>query len=287
VGLVSGIPWTAAEGGSRLPQVIYGTAWKKERTSGLVAQALEFGFRGIDTACQPKHYDEARVGEAIADALARGVLRREELYLQTKFTSLGGQDPQRIPYDPRAPLAEQVAQSFATSLRNLRTTWIDALVLHSPMPTRAETSDVWRAMEALHASGQVKRLGISNCYGLAELRWLCETHAVAPSVVQNRFYADTGYDREIRAYCRERGILYQSFWTLSANPRLLAHAALRAVAERHRATPAQVLFRWLTQEGCVPLTGTSSAQHMQESLAIFDFVLDDGERARIGALLVR
>jgi diketogulonate reductase-like aldo/keto reductase len=282
---MSALGWTTAPSGVRVPQVLYGTAWKKERTTELVAQALALGFRGIDTACQPKHYDEARVGAAIADACARGALRREELYLQTKFTPLDGQDPRRIPFDPRASLAEQVAQSFARSLENLRTTYLDALILHSPLATRAQTSEVWRALQALCDGQRVRQLGISNCYDLRELRWLCEAHELAPSVVQNRFYAETGYDGELRAYCRERGILYQSFWTLSANPQVLAHATLQAIAARHAATPAQILFRWLTLEGCVPLTGTQSAQHMRESLAIFGIELAADERARIAALL--
>lgn len=275
----------ACPSGGHMPQLIYGTAWKKERTNALVAEALALGFRGIDTACQPKHYDEARVGEAIAESCSRGTLRREEIYLQTKFTSLDGQDPRRIPYDSQAPLAEQVAQSFARSLQNLRTSYLDALILHSPMSTRAETSEVWHAMQTLCDGKRVLKLGISNCYDLRELRWLCEAHEIPPSILQNRFYAETGYDRELRTYCKERGILYQSFWTLSANPRVLAHATLRSIAARYNATPAQILFRWLTQEGCVPLTGTQSTQHMRESLAIFEIDLSAAERAQIDALL--
>src|SRR5688500_7826400 len=95
--------------GGRMPRIIYGTAWKKERTGELVTKALQAGFRGIDTACQPKHYDEAGVGEGIVAGLGNGVVRAD-LYLQTKFTSLDGQDPKRIPYDPKAPLAAQVVQ---------------------------------------------------------------------------------------------------------------------------------------------------------------------------------
>jgi diketogulonate reductase-like aldo/keto reductase len=83
--------------GIHLPDLIYGTAWKKERTVALVEQALTLGFRGIDTAGQPKHYDEAGVGLGLAQAMKAG-LHREDIYVQTKFTPLDGQDPQRIPY---------------------------------------------------------------------------------------------------------------------------------------------------------------------------------------------
>ncbi|WP_054763328.1 hypothetical protein [Methylomonas koyamae] len=88
--------------GVRMPGILYGTAWKQERTAALVEQAVAAGFRGIDTACQPKHYDEAGVGRGIAAACANSGVARAELYLQTKFTPLNGHDPQRIPYDPRA-----------------------------------------------------------------------------------------------------------------------------------------------------------------------------------------
>jgi len=263
-----------------MPRIVYGTAWKGEETDRWVRTALERGFRGIDTACQPKHYHEPGVGAGIAASLGRG-LSREDIYLQTKFTSLSGQDPERVPYDPAAPAAEQVAQSFAASQRNLRTPVIDCLVLHGP--TRDPT--VWPAMEALVDAGAVRQLGISNCYALATLRALYEHARVKPVVVQNRFHAETGYDRSIRAYCRKHGMVYQSFWTLTANPNVLTHRTVRAIAARHERTPAQVLFRYLTQIDVVPLTGTRSEPHMREDLAIFEFELDARECREMEQLL--
>lgn len=270
--------------GVRSPRILYGTAWKKERTAALVAQALELGFRGIDTACQPKHYDEAGVGAGIAEALSRG-LHREDLYLQTKFTPVDGQDPARIPYDSAAPLAEQVAQSFEVSLRNLRTTYLDCLVLHSPLADFTQTLQVWRAMERLHESGGVRQLGISNCYSLKYFERLYREASVRPAVLQNRFYAQTGYDRELRQFCRSEQVIYQSFWTLTANPHLLRHERMIKLAVEYARTPAQILFRYLTQQDVIPLTGTTSAQHMREDLAIFDFELSREAQDAITALL--
>jgi diketogulonate reductase-like aldo/keto reductase len=270
--------------GVRLPPLLYGTAWKKDDTARLVQLALGQGFRGIDTACQPKHYNEAGVGEGIAAAVAAGV-RRDELYVQTKFTPLSGQDPARVPYDAHAPLAQQVAQSFAASQRNLRLERIDALVLHSPLIDLRQTLVVWRAMEALLEDGKVRQLGISNCYRLDFLRRLFDESRIKPAIVQNRFYADSDYDVGIRAFCRERNIVYQSFWTLTANPHLLTSAPIRAAARRYQRTPAQVLFRWLALQGVVPLTGTRDPAHMREDLAIFDFALDDAECGAIAELL--
>jgi Aldo/keto reductases, related to diketogulonate reductase len=269
--------------GVRSPRIIYGTAWKKARTEGLIRKAIQLGFRGIDTACQPKHYDEAGVGAGTAACLKAG-LSRADLYLQTKFTPLSGHDPKRIPYDPTAGLAEQVAQSFQSSLRNLRTSYLDCLVLHSPMASAAQTRGVWQAMEEIFNAGSAKQLGISNCYSLEELEDLYHWARVKPAVVQNRFYAETNYDREIRAFCKQHRIIYQSFWTLTANARVLAHNKLKVLASKYGRTPAQVLFRYLTQEDIVPLTGTKSETHMREDLEIFDFELTDNERAALTTL---
>lgn len=260
--------------GVRMPRLLYGTAWKGQRTAMLVASALQAGFRGFDTAAQPKHYDEAGVGAGLA-AVARPA--REALYLQTKFTPPTGQDRERLPYALTAPLATQIEQSLASSLRNLCTTYLDALVLHSPLESRARTLLAWRAMEQLVGSGGVRQLGISNCYALAEFDALYRAATIKPAVLQNRFYARTRHDRELRAYCHAHNVVYQSFWTLTANPDALASSTLRILAERHGRTPAQILFRYLTHIDVVPLTGTQSTVHMREDLAIFDFDLEPRE----------
>lgn len=266
--------------GVRIPRIIYGTAWKKTETERLVQLAIRSGFRGIDTACQPKHYHEAGVGAGVAASLNAG-LSRGDLYLQTKFTQVSGQDPRQIPYDPTASLPEQVAQSFAASLRNLQTDYLDCLILHSPLPTAQRTLAAWRALESLVDTGRVRQLGVSNCYTLADLAHLWRYSRIKPAVVQNRFHAETGYDREIRAFCSRQQIVYQSFWTLTANPHVLAHAAIAALAAAHRRTPPQILFRYLTQIGVVPLTGTRSQTHMREDLSVFEFELNAAERRTV------
>jgi diketogulonate reductase-like aldo/keto reductase len=277
-------PFILSNNDVRVPRIIYGTAWKKSATAGLVSLAVQNGFRGIDTACQPKHYDEAGVGAGIAAGLGDGPTRTD-LYLQTKFTSLSGQDPDRVPYDPKALLTDQVAQSISVSLQNLQTDYLDCVLLHSPMPTMAQTLSVWRALESLVKSKVIRQIGISNCYDLKDLTTLYEAARFKPAVVQNRFYADTHYDKEIRAYCDQQQIIYQSFWTLSANPHLLAGKTITALCSTYKRTPVQILFRYLTQIGIVPLTGTKSELHMREDRAIFDFELSSEERRAIHELL--
>src|SRR3982751_6210652 len=93
----------------RLPRFLYGTAWKEDRTQALVELALQQGFRGFDTANQRRHYHEAAVGQAIATAVQSGLLSRDELFVQSKFTFQRGQDL-RLPYDPKAAIPVQVEQ---------------------------------------------------------------------------------------------------------------------------------------------------------------------------------
>jgi len=270
--------------GVQMPRIIYGTAWKKDSTAALVEQAISLGFRGIDTACQPKHYNEAGVGDGVTACQQLGI-DRSELYLQSKFTPLTGQDPTQVPYDAKASLAEQVTQSFQTSLKNLQTTYLDCLILHSPLANQRQTEEVWQAMEQIFHSGGARQLGISNCYDLQQFKLLYRNAKVKPAVIQNRFYAETQYDRTLRDFCQQQRIIYQSFWTLTANPKVLAHATLQSLATKYQRSSAHVFFRYLNQINIIPLTGTTSKIHMKEDLAIIDFELTAEEYKAVGNLL--
>ncbi len=267
--------------GVRVPSFVYGTAWKEAQTERLTRLALEAGFRGIDTANQRRHYHEAAVGAAIAAAFTSGLVRRDELFLQTKFTSVGGQD-HRLPYDPAADLATQVRQSFASSLEHLRVETIDSYVLHGParrFGLAASDLEIWQAMEALHAAGKTRFLGVSNV-GLDQLEALCARATTPPTFVQNRCFAQTAWDREVRAFCRERSIVYQGFSLLTANMAELRHPVFARMVGRVGKTPAQVVFRFALQVGMQPLTGTTDPAHMREDLQSYDFELS-GEDVRV------
>jgi diketogulonate reductase-like aldo/keto reductase len=260
--------------GVRVPSFVYGTAWKEGETERLTRLALEAGFRGVDTANQRRHYHEAGVGAAVAAAIASGRVRRDELFLQTKFTSAAGQD-HRLPYDPAADLATQVRQSFASSLEHLHVETLDSYVLHGPARRFGLTAgdlEIWRAMETLHAAGKTRFLGVSNV-GLDQLEALCAAATVPPTFVQNRCFAQTGWDREVRAFCRERSMIYQGFSLLTANLAELRQPAFGRLVARMGRTPAQVVFRFALQVGMQPLTGTTDPAHMREDLQSYDFDL--------------
>jgi diketogulonate reductase-like aldo/keto reductase len=274
--------------GIRVPRILYGTAWKEQRTQSLTQLALQQGFRGIDTANQRRHYDEAAVGRAISASASSGLVVRDELFLQTKFTFRQGQDD-RLPYEPQAPIPRQVEQSFASSLEHLRTDAIDSYVLHGPtqrVGLAAPDWEAWRAMEALHESGRARMLGVSNVT-LEQLQQLCGEARVRPRFVQNRCYAVRGWDRAIREFCAANNLVYQGFSLLTANRDVIAHAEMNRIAKRYDRTVSQIVFRFALDVGMMILTGTTDADHMRADLDLFDFSLEREDVERIEGLAVR
>jgi len=252
----------------QIPTLLYGTAWKEEHTAALVELALRAGFRAIDTANQRRHYFEAGVGEALIAAYREGSVTRSDLFLQTKFTYRPGQD-QRLPYDASASLSVQVAQSMASSLEHLHTDYVDSYVLHGPASNYGWSdadAEVWDAMKSEREAGRARVLGVSNI-SLRHLEQMIAFHREAPAFVQNRCFARLGWDREVREFCREQGIAYQGFSLLTANVEVVQSGAIAEVAHALNATPAQIIFAFARAVGILPLTGTSSSEHMQQDLA--------------------
>jgi diketogulonate reductase-like aldo/keto reductase len=251
-----------------IPDFLYGTAWKEDRTAALVELALRTGFRAIDTANQRRHYFEEGVGRGLAAAYRAGVVARNDLFLQTKFTYQRGQD-HRLPYDPAASLSVQVAQSMASSLDHLATDYVDSYVLHGPASNYDWTdadAEVWDAMRKERGAGRTRLLGVSNV-SLEHLQQMEASRAELPAFVQNRCYARLGWDRDVRQFCREHQITYQGFSLLTANQEVLNHPLIAGIAATAGATPTQIIFRFADSMGILPLTGTSSAEHMKQDLA--------------------
>ena len=264
-----------------VPSFMYGTAWKKDATGQLVELAVVSGFRAIDTANQLIHYQEALVGDAL-QALEKKGIKRDTLFLQTKFTPVDGQGG-HTPYDASADLTTQVRQSFDSSLNHLGTDYIDSYVLHAPYSRRGlgeADREVWAAMEALYRSGKTKMIGVSNI-AAGQLLQLCEQANVRPMMVQNRCYAVLGWDREVREICRAQDIIYQGFSLLTANTEFLVDPAILTIAKRLGTGPAQIIFRFAMQIGMLPLTGTTSERHMKEDLRAEELVLTSEEVQRI------
>lgn len=257
-----------------IPDFLYGTAWKQDRTATLTELALHAGFRAVDTANQRRHYNEAGVGEGLRTAYRAGIATRADLFLQTKFTYPRGQD-HRMPYNPAASVTVQVAQSLASSLEHLATDHVDSYMLHGPSSSYDWTdtdAEVWDAMRKERDAGRTRLLGVSNV-SLSHLQQMEAAHAELPVFVQNRCFARLGWDREVRLFCHQRKIIYQGFSLLTANPEVLQHPPLIALAAQLNATPAQVVFSFARAVGVLPLAGTSSSEHMKQDLASLKLTL--------------
>jgi diketogulonate reductase-like aldo/keto reductase len=269
-----------------LPPFLYGTAWKEERTAELTELALRSGFRGIDTANQRRHYFEAAVGEGLASAISAGVVTRDDVFIQTKYTYQAGQD-HRLPYDPAAPLSRQVEQSLESSLEHLGTDRVDSFVLHGPVSGRGWTRDdreVWLSMAGQRHQGRARSVGLSNV-SLLHLVQMMDIHRDdPPRFVQNRCFARLGWDRDVRAFCRDHDVVYQGFSLLTANPEVMGSRLVASLAGRYRRTPAAIVFAFARSVGMLPLTGTSDEGHMRQDLAALDLTLDPDEVAQIESL---
>ena len=257
-----------------VPDFLYGTAWKEDRTTTLTELALHTGFRAIDTANQRRHYFEEAVGRGLATAYRAALVTRDDVFLQTKFTYQRGQD-HRLPYDPAATLAVQVAQSMASSLDHLATDYVDSYVLHGPSSNFEWTRDdaeVWEAMRKERDAGRARLLGVSNV-SLQHLQQMAKERAELPSFVQNRCYARLGWDRAVRQFCRENRITYQGFSLLTANQEVFRHPLIASLSTSTNATPAQIIFSFARSLGILPLTGTTDSEHMKQDLASRDLTL--------------
>ncbi|KAJ7647013.1 NADP-dependent oxidoreductase domain-containing protein, partial [Roridomyces roridus] len=251
---------------------------KENRTAALVVEAVLKGFRAIDTACQPKHYREDLVGDALLTLQKQGI-NREDLFLQTKYTPIGGQTTSKpLPYDPATSITTQVNASFKTSLSQLHTNYLDSYIIHSPLPTLEETLEAWAALGALQDAGHIRKIGVSNTYDVRVLQALAAVRPI--QVVQNRWHEKNRWDREVCRYCKDQGIEYQSFWTLSGSPSLLAVPELVSIAAASECTPEQVLFKLALMNGVTPLSGTTDKIHMEESVAVptLELVDTSGQR---------
>ncbi|WED43462.1 aldo/keto reductase family protein [Legionella cardiaca] len=264
-----------------IPAFLYGTAWKEEASQALTLTALNAGFTGIDTANQRKHYFEEGVGLGIQQFLATRDKTRKDLFLQTKFTYAHGQD-HRKPYNDKDPLPKQVARSFASSLSHLQTDYLDSYILHGPYFVEGigqEDEEAWGAMEDLFQSKKVRFLGISNVNRL-QLEALYHRAKIKPTFVQNRCFAVRRWDKEIRDFCKEHGLIYQGFSLLTANYQYLMTSFMQKLATKYSKTIPQIVFRFALQQGMLPLTGTTNPQHMADDLNI-NFELSTAELKQI------
>ncbi|KAI1308850.1 putative aldo-keto reductase [Xylaria venustula] len=262
--------------GQEIPLLIYGTAWKEESTAELTATALRSGFKGVDTANHPTGYDERRAGEGIALALASGI-KREDLFVQTKFSPTFTHHPAKIPYDESQGIEAQIKESIEQTFSNLKLDYVDALILHAPYPNDEDTKAAWKVLES-YVPEKVRQLGVSNTT-LAQLQTLYEAATIKPVIVQNRFYRETGYDFQLRAFCKDHGIVYQAFWMVKNNPDVLESAIIASVAQTFGVEKELAFYLMVLCLGDLQvLDGTTKTERMIADLKAITDILGNDEK---------
>ncbi|KAI8945581.1 Aldo/keto reductase [Xylaria longipes] len=246
-----GIVLTKLSSGRIHPYLIYGTAFKKNRTQELTEKALERGFEGVDSANFPTSYEESQVGEAIQKALRLGV-KREDILVQTKFAPAWAHEEGKVPYNVDQPLEAQVRQSVEQSFANLQVDYIDVLILHDPFEDPADNIVAWRVFESL-VPDRVGVLGVSN-FLLPDLEKLFDEATVKPEI---------------------------AFAVLKANKEAISSDIVTCLADRfsiQKETAFYILVLGLGRMSVI--NGTTSEEHMKTDLEKVKELLENQDHVR-------
>ena len=257
------IPTVRLHDGVEIPQLGFGVFQvSPDETQQVVEQALEAGYRHIDTAAA--YRNEAGVGAAIE---ASGI-PRAEIFVTTKlWNSEHGHD--------------STLAAFEQSRGRLGVDYVDLYLIHWPVPTEGNALDTWRAFERLHADGQIRTIGVSN-FRVEDLEMLEREAQKLPTVNQVELHPHLP-QRELRAWHIGRRIATEA-WSPLAQGELLANETIAAVAARHDRTPAQAILRWHLELGNVVIPKSVTPSRIRENLELFDFELSDEDMTEIAAL---
>ncbi|MFJ7771966.1 aldo/keto reductase [Streptomyces sp. NPDC097107] len=260
----SKVPPIILNNGVEMPQLGFGV-WQvpDDEAETAVAQALEAGYRSIDTAAI--YGNEEGTGKAIA---ASGIAR-EDLFVTTK---LWNKDQG---YD-------STLRAFDTSLAKLGLEYVDLYLIHWPMPAKERYVDTYKAFEKLHADGRIRAIGVSNFHPEHLERLIGET-SVVPAVNQIELHPHL-QQHAVREYHAEQGIATEAWSPLGQGKGLLEVPAIVAIARKHGRTPAQVVLRWHLQTGNVVIPKSVTPSRIKENVDVFGFTLDTEDLAAISAL---
>jgi len=272
--------------GLKMPVFVYGTAWKKEKTATFVQKAIHSGFRAIDTAGMPKHYNEVGVGDALkvldglngGKVLAKPSLEQQQrlLFIQSKYTPSQDSDEH---YDRSLSIEEQVEASFKQTLKNLGLNKsdappLDSYLLHAPFENVTDSVRAYKAMEQLVHQGKVRQIGISNFYEHDYLKQFLSQCEITPAIIQNNLHSSTQYNIPILPLLKQHDIILQTFWTLSGNREAIDNPQFVSLAKQHKVSPEQLFYAFVMQQGLSNnvrisiLDGTTNDEHMRQGLQV-------------------
>ena len=230
-----------------------------------VMSLLESGGRLIDTAYM--YGNEEAVGEGVRKGMEEYGIPREDIFVITKIYPNQFNDPEA---------------AIDMALEKLDIGYIDMMLLHHP-----GTNDVmaYQAMEQYVEEGKIHSLGLSNWY-VEELTDFLPQVTIKPALVQNEIHPYY-QEQDVVPFIQEKGIVVQCWYPLGGRgytADLLGNETIKAIAEAHEVSPAQVILRWDLQRSIVVIPGSSNADHIRENLDLFGFELTDDEMEQIRQL---
>jgi 2,5-diketo-D-gluconate reductase A len=256
----SSVPTITLNDGNSIPQLGFGVfKVDPDKTSRVVSEAFEVGYRHIDTA---KIYGNE---EGVGHAIKNSGIDRDELFITTKLWNADQG------YDSGL-------EAFEKSLGRLQLDYVDLYLIHWPAPANDNYVEAWKALEKIRESGRAKSIGVSN-FTVAHLTRLLAETDVVPAVNQIELHPEF-QQREITAFGREHGIATEA-WSPLAHGALLKDQAVQAIADAHGKSLAQVILRWHIQLGNIIFPKSNSRERIVENFEIFDFELSDDEQASI------
>lgn len=271
---------SSVTGASHRSPLAYGTKSGKEQTAQLVKDAILTGFRHIVTGGHHGAHNETGVGYGWKEAVAQDPsIRRHDLYLQTCFVPWDGKDFQKQPSDEELlngvgnkdlpSIEDQVHLSIKTSLRNLQSDYIDAVIFHNfraSLHPYDQMIQAWRVLEDYVQKGVIHQLGMTSVHNVEFLERLYNESSVKPSIIQNRFHSNRGYDVGMQATFEKYNLQVQRFWLLNGSSG--GGRKNKDMADRKGVTPAQLMLAFVMSLGSnTCLVGTHSLQHMKDDVA--------------------
>jgi 2,5-diketo-D-gluconate reductase A len=272
---VSAIPSITLNDGNTIPQLGFGVFQiEPEDTVKAVSEALEIGYRHIDTA--QMYGNEKEVGEAIRSS----GLDRSDVFVTSKLSNAAHE-----PQDAR--------EAFDRTLSDLGFDYVDLFLIHWPLPMLYDGDFVstWRTLEEFHSDGRARSIGVSN-FQIEHLERLTAETETVPAVNQIEVHPYLT-NQTVRSYGREHGIATEA-WSPIAQGAVLDDPTITEIAEKVGKTPAQVVLRWHIQRGDIVFPKSVTPSRIKENFEIFDFelgsedmdaitALDRGEAGRTGA----
>jgi len=275
--------------GTEMPILGFGTFLSKPGEIGpAIREAINAGYRHID--CAVVYNNQTEIGTTLKEIFAEGKVKREDIFITSKLRA-GGMDP------------SQIEQQLDHTLTELQTPYLDLYLIHLPVPTKSVDGnsvpvrgagwglqDIWRAMEALYASGKAKAIGVSNYSAQTINDTLCYAK-VPPAVNQIERHPHLRQTKLVE-FCQKEGIAVTAFGSLGApglhgakaSGGLLTEDVIVKIAEKHKKSPAQVLIRWSVDGGVIAIPKSVSAERIKANLEIFDFKLSSEDMEAIAKL---